>query len=58
MKNSETVFSLIERTKDWNKEMLGSEVAPEDKVDGLDEDKQVAKIEIILNRKNFPLWIK
>jgi len=30
--------------------MLGTEVAPEDKVEGIAEDKQVPRIEIILNR--------
>jgi len=50
MKNSETVKSLIKRTEKWNLEMLGTRVNPEDKVEGLNEDDQVAKIEIFLNR--------
>lgn len=58
MKNSETVKSLIKRTEKWNLEMLGTRVNPEDKVEGLNEDDQVAKIEIFLNRQKFPLWIK
>jgi len=30
MKNTETVKDLIQRTRDWNKEILGAELIPED----------------------------
>ena len=30
MKNNETVGDLIQRTRDWNKEILGAELIPED----------------------------